>query len=90
MIQSTSISAYKDIRSQLGFRQLEVLDQLKHGSATIKELSVVLNRTPNEISPRLFELREKGIVFEGVKRACRISGRTAIQWCLTKQEGELF
>jgi predicted transcriptional regulator len=81
MIQTTSVLAYYSQLQTLGDRQIEVYKKLKEmGSATNNELAHALGKPINTITPRVFELREKGIVEECMKRACNITGRTAICW----------
>jgi DNA-binding MarR family transcriptional regulator len=81
MIQTTSVLAYYSQLQTLGNKQIEVYEKLKElGSATNNELAKALDWEINRLTPRVFELREKGIVEECMKRACNITGRTAICW----------
>ena len=82
MIQSTSILAYySDVLPSLGKRQEIVLEEiLKSENITNTEISARLNLPINTITPRVFELREKGLVVEARKRICKITGKTAIAW----------
>ncbi len=83
MIQQTSRMAYSDIKPELGKRQQEVYELLKESSLigvnmTNLEISDCLGRAINTITPRIGELREKGLVKESEKRMCKVSGRHAI------------
>lgn len=87
LTQQTSLQAYNDkVKPELGARQEFVLNGLKHlKSATNLELSVYLELPINQLTPRIFELRELGLVREHEKRTCRISGRRAISWEVTRE-----
>lgn len=86
MIQETSRTAYHDIKPELGDRQKMVYDELvKLGDATNTEIASSLHIPINAVTPRIFELRQKGHVSEGGKRTCKITGRTVIYWVVSKQ-----
>lgn len=80
-MQATSLESYNEIKRTLGFKQQTVFSNLSLLiSATNSELSVKLGWSINTITPRIFELREKGLVTEACKRVCAVTGRTAIAW----------
>lgn len=82
MVQTTSLISYESIKKTLGRRQLCVLEKLDYNptAMTNTELSFALDWPINTIVPRIFELRQKGLVIEHQKRKCNITGRTAIAW----------
>jgi Mn-dependent DtxR family transcriptional regulator len=82
MIQDTSIKAYYEVLRSLGRSQKEVLDALRtQPNATNAEIAHMLHHRPiNTITPRVFELRQIGLVEEVGKRKCRVTSRTAIAW----------
>lgn len=85
LIQETSTEAYNDVKPELGIRQTVVFEGLKKlQEATNLEISVNLNIPINQVTPRIFELRQMGLVREKEKRECKISGRKAIAWEITK------
>lgn len=81
-IQPTSLAAYAaEVRPTLGERQARVLEAFKrHPDLTNNELASVLGWQINRITPRTNELVKRGLVEEAGKRACRVTGRTAIAW----------
>lgn len=90
MIQATSLTAYHhEVKPNLGDRQRLVLDEIKlHYNITNSELANHLNIPINTVTPRVHELRRKGLVIEDCKRTCRVTGRTAIAW--KEWKGTLF
>ena len=81
-MQPTSLEAYEEIKKTLGTRQLRVLEKLDYNptAMTNTELSYAMDWPINTITPRIFELRAKGLVIEHEKRKCSITGRMAISW----------
>ena len=81
-IQPTSLqSYYTEIKPHLGDRQKVVLEEIKKGgNMTNNEIAASLGVQINTITPRVHELRKLGLVIEGVKRVCRVTGRTVIAW----------
>lgn len=62
-MQDTSLDAYRTIKDQLNPRQQKIFDQLQiSGSCTNEKLSDLLSLPINQITPRILELREKGLV----------------------------
>ncbi len=82
MIQNTSLQAYfQEVRPTLGDRQRKVLWALcERTELTNNELAQILNWPINTVTPRIFELRVKGLVEESSRRQDRVTGRTAIAW----------
>lgn len=79
MIQQTSKQAYDKIISELGNRQYEVFTLLREIEPVCnKEISKKLNMPINEITPRIKELRYKGVVEEAYK--AEYEGRKVIFW----------
>lgn len=82
MIQQTSKQAYDKIISELGNRQYEVFTLLREIEPVCnKEISKKLNMPINEITPRIKELRYKGVVEEAYK--AEYDGRKVIFWTTT-------
>lgn len=83
MIQDTSAEIYlRKVYPDLGHRQAVVLHYLRNagGAHTNAEIADALARPINEITPRTFELRKIGLVLDGGRRTCRITGNTAHAW----------
>ncbi len=84
MTQQTSTQAYKDIVPELGARQKKVLDLFTSREVllTNNEIADKLGWRINTVTPRVWEVRQKGKLIERGKRPCRITGRTGITWGL--------
>ena len=88
MIRSTSLKAYyQDVLPTLGKRHKSVLRALLCAKrpVTNTELAKHLGWSINTVTPRCKELREKGIVKEGDKRKCSVTGRTCCTWYVRKK-----
>jgi hypothetical protein len=83
MTQDTSLEIYlRKVYPDLGHRQAVVLHFLRYagGAHTNAEIAAALGKRINEITPRTFELRKLGLVLDGGRRNCKITGNTAHQW----------
>lgn len=80
--QQTSLWAYQnEIIPELGARQKVVFEALKtRPNFTNTELSKHLDFPINTITPRVGELRKKGLVDQAEIRVCKETGRRAIAW----------
>ena len=80
-VQDTSAQAYYAILGTLGPKQEAVYLAIKRlGDATNSEISQELGLRINRITPRTNELVKYGVVKEGERRTCRITGMKAIAW----------
>ncbi len=83
-IQATSLQAYDELvnAGELGRQQQLVFDIIRHHSngMTNAEIAEELRWSINRVTPRVFELREKGFVSEICRRSCRMTGHKAIVW----------
>lgn len=80
-MQQTSLMSFVEIQHSLGERQKLVFGAIMVlKEATNLELSNFLKLPINSVTPRVFELRKKGIVVESSRRTCTVSGRMAICW----------
>lgn len=80
-MQQTSMDAYHTIKPELGNRQKVILDAIRHKvNPTNTELSHYLGLPINQVTPRVKELREFGMVKEGGLKKCSITGRTVNSW----------
>lgn len=86
MIQETSRLAYfEEVKPTIGNRHKEVITALSGATdMTNSELAEKLDWGINRVTPRIWELREKGIVIESQKRPCRVTSRTALAWKIKK------
>ena len=80
-VQPTSIEAFSSIREGLGERQQLVLEALKIlGHASNKQLSAAIGWPINCITPRIFELRERGLVDYHSEQIDPDTHRTEMVW----------
>lgn len=85
MIQSTSQEAYDKIVNDLGNRQSAVFNQLKViEPACNKSIAIAMDMPINEITPRINELRYKGVVEQAFK--ADYDGRKVIFWKIKHPE----
>ena len=91
-VQGTSRDAYYEIKPELGDRQRFVLNFLKTQirPVTNSEISVQLKVPINQITPRIFELRQKGFVVSHGKKRCSVTGRVCLTWAIgaTPDDGQ--
>src|SRR3990167_8416897 len=81
-ISHTSLQAYfGEVVKTLGERQQMVLEAFTHKeNFTNTELASYLQRPINTITPRVFELRAKGLLNLHCVRPCKVTGRVAKCW----------
>ena len=80
-LQQTSLDAYFEVTRTLGERHLQVLNCLNElKEATNLMIAQSLSLPINSITPRVFELRQRGLVVESYRDTCPISKRKAIFW----------
>ncbi len=90
MIQETSRIAYHSI-DNLGERQAQVFEVIsKQDRIHNLKIAKILNLPINSITPRVKELREKGLVVEAGKFECPETGRLTIYWTAKKGQSRLF
>jgi Mn-dependent DtxR family transcriptional regulator len=79
--QQTSLFAFIDIKPEITGRQKLVYEELqKHENMTNTEISQSLNIPINAITPRIHELRKKGLVNLATTRKCRVTGKNCCAW----------
>lgn len=62
-------------------RRADVLEMLRNlGEASFQELAAQLGWSVNRVIPRIAELRKDGVVVEGSKRPCSITGHDVQTW----------
>lgn len=82
-MQLTSLEAYREIQPYLGNAQRQVMDimsMFRLTGMTNMEIAKQLGWSINRVTPRVKELRDKGLVKEIGKRCCTVTGRKAIVW----------
>lgn len=86
-VRDTSLHTYREeVRPSLGERQTVVFGTIgsEPMGLTNSEIASRLNWPINCVTPRVFELRKLGRVVETGKRTCRVTGRTAYAWIITR------
>lgn len=87
MTSTTSIKAFEGIRKQLGLKQYVVLTFLSHlGEASNKTLARRSGIPINEITPRIKELRDYGIVYQVAERPDIETNKTSAIWAVRQPE----
>lgn len=90
-VQTTSIISLYSILDELGDRQKEVLVCLKHiQPCNNLMISRYLNLPINSITPRIKELREKGLVIKHHTGACPITKRASIYWVIKSYVSDIL
>ena len=81
MLLDTSLDAWNSVRQTLGVRQRAVLDVIKYlKDPTNSEISQYIGLPINCVTPRVNELRSKGLVGDGGKRICKVTGKEVHCW----------
>lgn len=89
-VQQTSLLAYRErVLPHLGESQRAVLEVVvdatgKGFDMTNMEIAQVLRWSINRVTPRVLELRERGLVVEHGRRACGVTGNLALAWRVKK------
>jgi hypothetical protein len=86
-VKSTSIDVFLQIKENglLNKRQTEVYEKLYYkGPMTCSECLQELGLQTNQ-SGRLTELKQKGVIIEGEKRKCRVTGYEVYTWKTTNE-----
>lgn len=69
------------VRRGLGDSAMRVFDCiLHHGPVSNMEISQILQIPINRITPRVYELREQGMVSMDIRRACKVTGMQVRTW----------
>lgn len=83
---STSLEAYREIKPRLGEKQEIILGVFYEWQfrqdLTNREIADYLHTQVAYVSPRVFELREKGLLELSRKRMCSITQRRVQAWRL--------
>jgi len=90
-VQETSLSAYADIKPELPDRQRQVFDCIRNHDTpmTNTEISNITGIPINAVVPRVFELRQLGMITFAGKRPCGITGKLCMTWKPAGEQGEL-
>ena len=81
MIQDTSLETYKVLIPELGIRQQQIYDIItKHNNVSNLDLSRISKLPINSVTPRVKELRDKGLVILGGYKTDHITQRRVMCW----------
>ena len=81
MIQETSLEAYYDIQHKLGDIQRMILNIIKtYPNVSNHEISNIINKPINCVTPRVKELRVYGLVIQGSTKVDRKTGKSVMTW----------
>lgn len=84
MIRDTSLEAYQSILGDITNRQMAVLRCLLKSPKTNKQISEILERPINEITPRVGELVKKGLVKAIGKVKDKITNKSVTVWAVNE------
>ena len=85
LIQQTSLEAYKAILPELSNKQQEVVDVIEHHPGMSNhDIARFLNWEINTVTPRVNELREKGVVDLHAIKVDRITEKKVMTWEVVK------
>lgn len=89
-VQETSKDAYhQEVVPKLGNKQKAVLEVLeKFEDMTNKEISDYTGNPINTVTPRILELRRKGVVVLSQIRLDKTTGMRAMAWKIKKEAGQ--
>lgn len=80
-VRDTSVAAYQDVQAHLGEKQQVVLTVLQDTpNMTNTEIAQSLGWPINTVTPRVYELRNLGLVREIGKRMCKVTGKSVYAW----------
>lgn len=81
MMQDTSIESFMDILPDLGSMQNMVYNVVKAypGSSNL-DISRIMQKPINSVTPRVKELRDKGLVVLSHYKTDRVTGRRMMCW----------
>ena len=81
MIQPTSLEAYHVLKPKLGSMQNLVYNFLQlHPNSSNHDISHALMKPINSITPRVKELRDKGLVIMNGYKIDEITNKRVIRW----------
>lgn len=85
-VSETQINSYYEL-SDISKRQQEVVKVLQENDTiTAREIADKLDREVHQVSPRLRELMDLGLVFTAVKMKCKNTGRMVCTYTLHKDK----
>lgn len=90
MIRHTSKLAWKDIQSKIGERQRQVLEVLRRGDMSNREIMRETGLEVNTVTPRVYELRKAGLVIEKGTKVDPETNRTVLVWGLAEEQLAFF
>lgn len=81
-VAQTSLEAYEKLQTVINERQRQVMKVLNNCSCALTntELALVLGWPINRVTPRVLELRIKGLVVLSCRRPCNVTSSNAMCW----------
>ena len=83
MIRQTSLAAFEEINyfGTINKNQKKIFEVIRaKPNITNTEIAGILRWSINRVTPRVLELRKKGLVRMFEKRPCTITGRISMSW----------
>lgn len=83
MIQETSLEAYRVLRPELGEQQEKVYNVIQaHPGMSNHDIARYLGWEINRVTPRVKELRDKGIMIHSHTKMDHITKQKVMCWCV--------
>jgi len=84
LIQETSLEAFESIQMELGERQRQFYNLIKlYPGVSNHDLSRIAQLPINSVTPRVNELRRKGLVVFSHYKQDRVTNRRVMTWVVT-------
>lgn len=82
MLQQTSLEAYQKVQPKISYSQQAILSVLEgfKSPLTNAEIAKLLGWAINRVTPRVLELRNKGLLVDCGVRPCTVTQNNAHQW----------
>jgi DNA-binding Lrp family transcriptional regulator len=82
MLQQTSLEAFELIKPKINANQRIILDVIEGAACdmTGMEIAKYLGWSVNRVTPRVLELRQKGLLKGCGVRKCGVTGYNAVGW----------
>jgi hypothetical protein len=90
MLQQTSLKAFEEIIPSLNNRQKQVYELLRQVGHPLNNLMIskYLSLPINQVTPRILELRQKGLVLFAYLQKCPYTNHVSIFWRINLNRGQ--
>lgn len=83
MIQETSLESWESIQPELGTMQNMVYNIIKvYPGVSNHDISNIMSKSINSVTPRVLELRQRGLVMFSHYKTDRATNKRVMCWCV--------